>query len=202
MRIGILADIHEEVELLRRALDRLRGDGAGPLVVLGDVFYSGRQMDETASLLLDAGAVGVWGNHDLGLCHEPDEEMRQRWAGPALDLAAILRPRFEVGGCLFSHGLPHWEPTDLMSYYCGERPEESEAAANTFAAVPHGVVFVGHFHRWVAATAGRRLPWDGGEPICLHPVERWLVVVAAVCDGWCAAFDTDSRVLQPYRLRA
>jgi predicted phosphodiesterase len=202
MRIGILADIHEDVETLRRALDRLRGEGVGPVVVLGDVFYAGRRMGETAALLLDAGAVGVWGNHDLGVCLEPDEEMCRRWAGPALDLAARLRPRFEVGGCLFSHGLPHWDATDPMAYYCDEQPEEPEATVNSFAAVPHGVVFVGHFHRWVAATAAGRLPWDGEGPICLHPEERWMVVIAAVCDGWCAVFDTDSRVLQPHRLRA
>src|SRR5262249_30568135 len=147
-----------------------------------------------------AGAIGVWGNHDLGLCHEPEPELQEKYPGPVVDFAASLRPSLELEGYFFTHGLPHWDPTDLMAYYLGEKPDQPEGVARSLAAVPHGVIFVGHFHRWLAATPSGRLTWEGGEPLHLRPEERWLVVVAAVLDGWCAVFDTDTRFLSPHRL--
>jgi hypothetical protein len=201
MRLGILADIHEDAAKLALALRRLRQEGAEQVVVLGDVVFElGSQLHETIALLAGAGAVGVWGNHDLGLCHEPGEHFRRRFAGPVFDFLRTLRPRLELGGCLFTHGLPCHDPTDPIGYYLGERPETAEGLARSFAASAHPVLFVGHFHRWLVASPGGPLPWDGAAPVLLRPGERYLVAVAAVCDGWCAVFDTDSRELAPLAL--
>ena len=201
MRLGILADIHEDAPKLALALQRFRQERVQQVVVLGDVvFEMGSRLHETIALLADAGAVGVWGNHDLGLCHEPDERLKKRYAGPVFDFMQTLHPRLELEGCLFTHGLPYNDPTDPIAYYLGERPETAEGQAPSFAASGHAVQFVGHFHRWLIATPAGRLPWDGAEPILFRPDERYLVVVAAVCDGWCAVFDTDSRVMTPFHL--
>ena len=51
MKLGILADIHEDVEALEKALDLLRQEGADRLVVLGDVFHLGQRVTETADWL-------------------------------------------------------------------------------------------------------------------------------------------------------
>ncbi len=201
MRLGILADIHEDAERLTLALRRFRQEGVQQVVVLGDVvFEMGRHLHETIALLAEAGAVGVWGNHDLGLCHEPDERIKKRYTGPVFDFMQTLHPRLELEGCLFTHGLPYYDATDPVVYYLGERPETTEGLAKSFAASSHPVQVVGHFHRWLVASPRARLPWDGAEPIRLRLNERYLVVVAAVCEGWCAAFDTDSRVMTPFRL--
>jgi predicted phosphodiesterase len=201
MRLGILADIHEDAERLTLALQRFRQEGVQQIVVLGDVvFQMGSRLHETIALLAEAGAVGVWGNHDLGLCHEPDERFKKRYAGPVFDFMQTLHPRLELEGFLFTHGLPYYDPTDPVGYYLGERPETAGGLALSFAASSHPVLFVGHFHRWLVASPAGCLAWDGNEPILLRPGERYLVVVAAVCDGWCAIFDTDSRVMSPFHL--
>jgi hypothetical protein len=108
----------------------------------------------------------------------------------------------EVEGCLFTHGLLCWDPTDPAVYYLGDRPETPEGLAATFAAVPHRVTFVGHFHRWLLATPEGCLEWDGGGPVVLEPERRYLAVAAAVMDGWCTTFDTATRLLVPCRLRS
>lgn len=72
MKIGILADIHECVIHLRSALQAFRENGVDQVVVLGDIFETGKYIDETVQLLRDVNAFGVWGNHDVGLSHEPD----------------------------------------------------------------------------------------------------------------------------------
>ena len=200
MRIGILADIHEDVEALSQALDLLRREGAGPLVVLGDLFYAGPRIAQTADLLIEAGAVGVWGNHDLGLCLEPEPQILARYPGRVFDFLRTLGPRLEVDGCLFSHGLPQWDATDPTAYYLEDRPESAAGLAGSLAASACRVTFVGHFHRWLIATPEGIIPWDGKEAISLGPERRYLVVVAAVCDGWCAEYDTSSGRLVPHRL--
>ena len=134
-------------------------------------------------MLAEGAAVGVWGNHDLDLCHEPDERIKERYAGSVFDFMRMLRPRLELEGCLFTYGLPYYEATDPVGNYLGERPETAEGPAKSFAASSHPVLFVGHFHRWLVASPAGRLLWDGDEPILLRPDERYLVVVAAVCDG-------------------
>ncbi len=197
MRLGILADIHEQTGQLRAALEVLRRHRADRFLTLGDVFENGRRIEETVRLLRDVGAIGVWGNHDLGLCHEPTPAVRVRYAGPVLEYMQTLRPRLELDACLFSHGLPCWDATDPAVYYLGERPETPEGLAGTFGASSHPVSFVGHFHRWLAATPEGRLPWGGRSPLLLQPGRRYLVVVAAVADGRCALFDTATNELTP-----
>jgi hypothetical protein len=200
MRLGILADIHEDLDGLAAALALLRREGVGRVVVLGDVFDRGARIAPTVALLAGAGAVGVWGNHELGLCHDPDERIRGRYAGPVLDFMQTLRPRLELDDCLFSHGLPCWDATDPAVYYLGDRPETVAGRTATFAASAARVTFVGHFHRWLLATPEDGLDWDGGGPILLAPPRRYLVAVAAVCGGWCATYDTSSGLLLPWRL--
>jgi hypothetical protein len=51
MQLGLLADIHEQAEQLRRAVAVLRRHGADRFVVLGDVFETGKRMEETVGLL-------------------------------------------------------------------------------------------------------------------------------------------------------
>ena len=40
MKLGLIADIHENVELLREAIDWFRAENVDQIVVLGDVFAS------------------------------------------------------------------------------------------------------------------------------------------------------------------
>jgi predicted phosphodiesterase len=198
MRLGILADIHEDVGHLALALAQLRRVGAEQVVVLGDICETGSHLRETVAALRDAGATGVWGNHDLGLCLDPLPYFKDKFAGFVLDFMATLQAHWTVEDCLFSHGLPWWDATDGAVYYLGERPETLEGRQRSFAACSQRVIFVGHYHRWLAATEREWLTWNGSQPLQLLPDQRYLVVIHAVCAGWCAVFDTDSQRLEPY----
>jgi hypothetical protein len=200
MRIGILADIHENLGHLRWAIDVLHEQGADRLVVLGDVFELGHRLKETVDLLADAGAVGVWGNHDFGLCRDnPRPEDRRRYGEHVLAYMGCLQPRLEIDGSLFVHVEPWLNPEKLEDlWYFDGPPETTEQTARSFAAVPNRRIFVGHYHRWLLATSGGVQPWVGDRPIVLDAADRYLVAVHAVCAGMCALLDTDTNELIPF----
>jgi hypothetical protein len=200
MRIGILADIHEQDDELRRAVAVLKQHGADRLVVLGDVFDSGRRLEVTVDLLVAAGAVGVWGNHDFGLCGgNLTAEDRQRYGEHVLAFLDGLRPRLEIEGCLFTHVEPWLDPEKIEDLWYFEGPPETpEQVARSFSAVPNRVMFMGHDHCWRLISPEGVQPWSGERPITLRGEERYLVTVHAVCCGKCALFDTGTRELTPF----
>src|SRR5215471_13893123 len=198
MRLGILADIHEHTRQLRQAIAVLQQHGAERFVVLGDVFETGKRIEQTVRLLQQVEAVGVWGNHDVGLCFDPSEQVCRRYSAAVLAFMGSLQPHLEIDGCLFTHVEPWLDPhlVEDLWYFHGP-PDSPEKLARSFAAVPQRVLFIGHLHRWLLGTPSGVLPWHGDRPRCLDGADRYLVVVHAVCGGQCALYDTKTRDLTP-----
>ena len=204
MRIGIVTDIHDEVDHLAAALAVLRDEGVDATVCIGDTtdFHGpGNRAWEVAKMLRDAGVLCVWGNHDFGLCRDVPLDILEDPDHEALAFTATWQPSLVVGGCHFSHVEPWLDLTDAAAlwYYEGP-PDTAEKLARTFATHPHPAFFIGHFHRWLAATAAGVLPWKGEAPLAFDPAERYLVVVAPMFNGCFAVYDTDLRTLFPRRV--
>ena len=84
MRIGLVADIHNDADSLSRALVALEARGIDLLVSLGDtcdVFVPEGGIVEVAAMLQERARVGVWGNHDFVLCRDVDNRYRSRYVG-------------------------------------------------------------------------------------------------------------------------
>lgn len=58
---------------------------------------------------------------------------------------------------------------------------------------------MGHHHRWVVIGSSGLIQWGAEGLLVLTSEDRYLVVVAAVYDGWYSIFDTESRALIPFR---
>lgn len=202
MRLGILSDIHEDVPHLRRALETLSARGVDRLVILGDLYRLGEAIRETVAMLSGSGASGVWGNHDFGMCIRPDE-FRADYGDAVVDFFAALRPRLEIDEAGFTHVEPWLDPESLDDLWWFEGlPETPARLAQSFAASTHRVMFVGHFHRWFLATPAGLTAWKGEGPVSLSPGERFLVGISAVCEGYCAWYETESHLLVPIDVRA
>lgn len=197
MRLGLLADIHGHADLLRIAIQKLRNAEVDQFIVLGDVIYDSRNASETVALLEDCQAVGVWGNHDLGLCLEPEKWANSQFPQPVLNYCGTLGPRYEHGDLLFSHTFPSQDPADPVAYYLGPHPDEMTAFDECFARFPHRVFFIGHFHRWLLATPEGLLEWDGQHPIEFDAASRYFVIVDTVMNGSAAIFDNATNILTP-----
>jgi predicted phosphodiesterase len=199
MKLGLLADIHEHTRRLQKSIAVLQEHGAERFVVLGDVFDTGKRIERTVRLLRQVGAVGVWGNHDVGLCFDPDDSVCERYGAAVLGFMGGLQPHLDIAGCLFTHVEPWIDPYSVEDLWDFHGPPDSpEKLARSFAAVPHRVLFVGHLHRWLLGTPGGLLPWRGEGPVRLDRQNRYLVVVHGVWDGRCALFDTETNELVPF----
>jgi predicted phosphodiesterase len=199
MKLGILADIHEHTRQLQKAIDVLQQHGAERFVVLGDVFETGKRIEQTVRLLRQVEAVGVWGNHDVGLCFDPDEAVCRRYSAAVLNFMGSLQPHLEIDGCLFTHVEPWLDPHTVEDlWYFHGPPDSPEKLARSFAATRQRVLFIGHLHRWLLGTPDGLLPWRGDRPVCLDATRRHLVVIHAVWDGRFALFDTKTCELIPF----
>ena len=149
MRIGLVTDIHDHVEPLARAVGLFRQRGVDLVVTLGDscdAFSRHSRAAAVVELLRGASAVGVWGNHDLGLCHQVKERTRQRYPAPVLAFMATRKPRLVLGACHFSHVEPCVDPYDAPALWACAEEEPLDfvgRARRSFAAVTQRLVFVG-----------------------------------------------------------
>jgi predicted phosphodiesterase len=205
VKLGLITDIHEHVADLELALKACDRHGVDKVICLGDVFETGAAIRETVALLAQRNIVGVWGNHDFGLCSHPSalvSSQRKRYAGQVLDYLATFRPSLEVEDCLFSHVEPWRDLNDVLGlWYFDGLPDEPAKIARSFDACSQRVMFTGHVHRWLLATRAGVVPWDGASAIRLAAPERYLVIIAAVCEGYCAVYDTRTCELIPVAFR-
>lgn len=198
MKLGLITDIHEHVGHLRTALNLFRRKGVEQIVVIGDVFEMGHRIEETCQLLAEAKAIGVWGNHDFGLCVDLDDDIRAKYPPVVIDYMTSLRPRLDVGGCHFTHVEPWLNTEDVADLWYFEGPPDHHGKLERiFNAVPNRIMFAGHFHKWLLATPDGINEWNGDTPICLDH-GRYFVVVGALCEGQFAIFDTDTSELLPF----
>ena len=197
MKLGLIADIHEQNDSLRAAIRRFHSEGVDQIVFIGDAFEMGKRIEETCRLLSDANVIGVWGNHDFGLCVGPDDLIRRKYPSVVIDYMTGLRPRLEIAGCYFAHIEPWLNPEDLADlWYFDGPPVNRDRLDLIFNAVPNRVMFAGHYHQWMLATPNGISAWRGESPIRLE-TGRYFVVVGAVCEGQFAIFDTETSELRP-----
>ncbi|MFM2093145.1 MAG: hypothetical protein RIS70_269 [Planctomycetota bacterium] len=110
-----------------------------------------------------------------------------------------MQPWLEFGGCRFSHKDASVDAYDVEQLWALEENSRDfwARAQAAFAANQHGRQFLGHYHCWWAATPHGPIDWDGIQSLTLLPHERYVVIIAAVFQGKCAVFETDTGVLTP-----
>lgn len=64
MRFGLIGDVHAEDALLERTLDALRAERVDKILCTGDIVDGHGDVDRSCSLLREANALVVRGNHD------------------------------------------------------------------------------------------------------------------------------------------
>lgn len=201
MKLGILSDIHEANDYLFKAIDELTRRGVEQFILLGDLFETGRQIGETVRILRQLKTAGVFGNHDLGLAIEPDQESLEKYGKDVIDFFATLQVHHRHGDFLFSHVNPIWDGSDILTYYLNPLPWEDPEFGKSFDVYPTLAQFNGHYHCWRHAIDEVWTRWDGNSPLVLQKGHRHYVIHEAVFQGWCSLLDTEDLLLTPICLQ-
>ncbi len=200
MKLGLIADIHEHVGHLQECLRVLNAEGVDQIVMLGDVCELGQRLSPTCELLTAANAVGVWGNHDFGLCVDDSLELRQECGDTVVDYMRSLKSQLVIEDCSFAHIEPWLNPAKLEDlWYFDGVPTTIERRRQIFSVKPHRLFFAGHYHRWLLVSPEQTEAWDGSLPICLQD-GRYFVVINALVSGSFATYDTTTGWLTPFQL--
>lgn len=200
MKLGLITDIHEQVDNLRACLARLQSQAVDQVVMVGDVYELGHRIRPTCELLVAAKVIGVWGNHDFGLCVDPTEEMFENHGNEVISYMTSLKSRIVIDDCHFAHVEPWLNPDSLEDLWFFEGiPETAERRLQIFSAQPQRVFFAGHYHRWLHVSPERTEAWDGSTAICLKE-GRHFVVLDALVKGSFATYDTVTGWLIPHKL--
>lgn len=204
MRLGLVTDVHNHAPELEAALRIFEDHDVDRILTLGDTIDAFNRDDgaeKVARMLSEREVIGVWGNHDFALCREVEDRHREAYSPHVLDVMSQMQPRLVMGECHFSHRESSADPHDVAQLWnlSGGVRDMTERAGWAFGAVEHRWQFTGHYHRWWATTPDGPVDWDGGSPLHLDPNERMFVVIAAMCEGWCAVLDTETGRLDPLR---
>ncbi|MDZ4278814.1 MAG: metallophosphoesterase family protein [Dehalococcoidia bacterium] len=163
MKLGIVADMHGNVDGLRIALERM-----GPvdeLVCAGDAVYQFRFSNEVMALLRERGARYVLGNHERVLLGPAGAGARSA-AGIRRELLDYMAAQpyhleTQVNGrkLVVVHGSP-FDPHDEYLY-------PNSPNLKKLAWIEADFVILGHTHYHMATQVGRTLvvnPGSAGEP--------------------------------------
>ena len=161
MRIGVISDIHSNIEALKevlRAVDTLRVDR---LVSLGDVVGYGASVNECCELVRTHCEATLLGNHDAAVAGRMDYSFYYDAARNALDWTAnvisdehlawlkSLPYTYRIGDVGFSHG----SPIDPRAYEYIFALEQARELTPFLDELPE-VTFIGHSHLCKAFAIG------------------------------------------------
>lgn len=151
MKIGIISDIHANLEALTRALEALAGSGVDQIACLGDIVGYGANPNECIELVRRHCSLVLMGNHDQAAVDLKAAEFFSPHARVAVEWTALqLAPEHkryleglpltaECAGSLLVHASPH-DPAE-WHYILSEID-----AQQAFGSFEHRICFVGHSH--------------------------------------------------------
>jgi diadenosine tetraphosphatase ApaH/serine/threonine PP2A family protein phosphatase len=189
--IAILSDIHANREAFETCLDAIARDGAGRLVLLGDIVGYGADPEwcvDRVRRLIEDGAVAVRGNHDEAVAKTPQsmtanariaiEWTRNRLDAEARDFLGKLPMRIDEEDRLYVHA-------DASAPAAWRYVLDPEDAKRHLLACSALVSFCGHTHEpalHCLSATGRVTSFtpSAAEPIELTRQRQWLAVMGAV----------------------
>jgi diadenosine tetraphosphatase ApaH/serine/threonine PP2A family protein phosphatase len=215
MRIGLVSDIHANLEALQAVLTHLDAQGLDALVCLGDFVGYGPDPNECVELLRARLRAAVLGNHDqAAVGGRPIDDFNLYAQAAMVWTAKVLTPgaraflaalpeRAEIEGMLLVHGSPR-QPVDEYMF-------DTRTARASFVADGFRVAFIGHTHQpAVFVERNHRVSARGllpEVPLSLRPAHRYIINIGSVGQprdtdprAACAVLDTAGPTVTLYRV--
>lgn len=162
MKLGVVSDVHNNVDALTYALEALRT--CDVIINLGDLVSQYRVTPDILRLSRDAGLLGILGNHEKSILSPASAEMRSRLAGDDLAFLESLPDQLSLDldgrRVRIVHGAPWDDPGDIACCYVfeGDTP-----LMGRLAATDADVLLMGHTHIAMATRLGDLLVLNPGS---------------------------------------
>ncbi len=216
MRIGIISDIHSNLEALTQSLAALERHRPDRVICLGDVVGYGASVNECCELVRKVSEVTLLGNHDAAVSGRMDYSFYYDAARHALDWTAS---RIDPDHLEWLRSLPHLHRIEGIQFTHGN-PVAPEAYEYVFAIeqarelLPHlealaDLNFIGHSHlcKAFALNAAGDVTEVVATKFGLRRGYKYVVSVGSVgqprdCDSRACfvIYDSDSRVVEYHRV--
>jgi len=216
MRIGIISDVHSNLEALNAVLGVLERLKPDRVMCLGDVIGYGASVNECCALVRQHAEVTLLGNHDAAVAGRMDYSFYYDAARHALDWTAS---RIEPDHLEWLRSLPYGHRIENVGFTHGN-PVDPEAYAYVFALeqarelLPHfgalaDVNFIGHSHLCKAFALDQK--GDVTEVVAtrfgLRRGYKYVISVGSVgqprdCDNRACfvLYDSDERIVEYHRV--
>jgi predicted phosphodiesterase len=155
MRLGILSDIHANLEALSAVLEAYRKENIDVYYCLGDTVGYGGSPNECADLIRELSKITILGNHDAAVSGRMDYSYYYEAARHALDVhAAMISPENMqwLKGLPYQHKLDgidvllcHGSPVRLEEFEYIFAPEQARECLPLWDKLGH-ITLIGHSH--------------------------------------------------------
>ena len=155
MRLGILSDIHANIEALSAVLEAFRHESIDVFYCLGDTVGYGGSPNEACDVVRDVARVTIVGNHDAAVAGRMDYSYYYEAARRALDVhASILSPENMawLKTLPYEHRLDeidvflcHGSPVRLEQFEYIFAPEQARECLPIWDNLGH-ITLIGHSH--------------------------------------------------------
>jgi len=187
MKLGILADIHSNLEALRCALDALK-DVSG-FICPGDIVGYGPNPNECVEIIRDLDCRTITGNHDFASIGKTDPSY---FTGDAREAIEWTSKVLTQENRKFLEGLPEYIENDGFEMVHGSlrNPLEEyimnvQVGAATIELMKKKICFVGHLHIPLVVVKKKQGKYDGwqlndGDTIDIRKFDKVVINVGGV----------------------
>ncbi len=204
--IGLISDIHADLQALKQALDILQGQGVEQIICAGDLVDKGYEGDAVVNLIRERNILSVMGNHDYmvyrnqqWLIHNAGESNPALVTQETMDYLDILPETltFTLNGkwLLLAHGSP-WSNMEYI--YAYSPPKVYEQIARFYKT---DVVVLGHTHQPMLVEMGNLLVINPGSVCSTYADGSGTCAILSLPDLTFRVFNvhTGKRVQPTYR---
>lgn len=152
MKIGIISDIHSNLEALEVMLKRLAAENVERICCLGDIVGYGANPNECVERVRDVCPVSILGNHDAACTGHTSPEFFNSYARSAIEWTGRVLSEENLA-YLKSLPLTHADDNMLLVHSTPKEPaawnyitSEEEAQPHFAMLAPGAICFIGHSH--------------------------------------------------------
>jgi len=210
MKLGILADIHSNLEALNATLSALKG--VSNYICPGDIVGYGPNPNECVEIIRDLSCRTVAGNHDLASIGKLDTSSFNSEARDAVNWTSRV---LTVDNRKFLEDLPEYLEGDSfeivhgsLSSHVEQYITDIESGASTIKLMKKDLCFVGHLHIPLVIVRNKEGKYDGwqlndGDVIDASRFDKVVINVGSIGQprdmdprASFGIFDTDARTIE------